>query len=55
MIKIIKKGEPKKLTCKICDCFFEYEEQDTVYRGCIKTIKCPQCKTVINAHSGIRN
>ena len=54
MIKIIKKGKPKQLTCKVCNCLFEYEEEDTIFRGCIKIIKCPQCKTIINAYSGIR-
>lgn len=54
MAKIIKKGKPKKLTCKVCECIFEYEEQETVYRGCIKTINCPQCKTLISANTGRR-
>lgn len=52
MVKIIQKGKPKRVTCDICGCLFEYEEQETKYRGCIKTINCPQCKTLISAYSG---
>lgn len=54
MIKIIKKGKPKKVKCKNCNTIFQYEEIDVINRGSVKTINCPECKKLICALNGSR-
>ncbi len=59
MIKIIKRGERKKVICPECDCYFSYEPEDTqkeeykIFNKSkyAKIIICPQCnyKIVVEA------
>lgn len=60
MIKIIKRGERKKVICPECDCYFSYEPEDTqkeeykIFNNKSKYVKiiiCPQCnyKIVVEA------
>ena len=46
MIKIIKPGTKKKVTCKECGCLFSYESEDiksNLSRSANYVI-CPQCE-----------
>lgn len=56
MVKIIKEGTRKVITCESCGCEFSYEEEDIKTRtepsifgtsSIIKTINCPQCESEI--------
>lgn len=56
MIKIIKEGTRKELTCESCGCVFSYESEDTKFEdkpspvgGMYREdyIECPQCKSKI--------
>ena len=54
MIKIIKRGKSKsiKTSCRICGCVFKCDKEDIVWRGSVRTIKCPQCEKVIIVNNG---
>lgn len=55
MIKIIKEGTKKIVTCENCGCTFSYEKEDTrpvkVYIDLIEQyrvlIDCPQCSNPV--------
>lgn len=56
LIEIIQRGNKHKIICKECGCYFSYEDEDieSPTRGAMspysvpqKTIRCPQCKTLI--------
>lgn len=52
MIKIIKHGQYRKMTCPYCMCEFMYEKEDTGYAKTGPTeyerfIECPDCEEKI--------
>ena len=46
MIKILKEGTIKKITCEKCGCYFSYEQEDVkeiVSKNSGSFVLCPQC------------
>lgn len=59
MIKIIQKGNLKRIQCRSCGCLFEYEYSDIEHipgmtcmnRG-TNIVCCPQCKKKLDVNNG---
>lgn len=48
MIRIIKHGNKKRVTCSYCGCIFTYEKEDVVVKDYGRndvayTVSCPDC------------
>lgn len=53
MIRIIKPGKCRTVTCPECECEFSYENEDIQWgdqRDPYKEVQCPCCKHRIDLH-----